>query len=305
MSLNGVIQGILRELEGAQGITGFALFQDGNKKLFSTLSEETEVLARSMAIRLGQMGRLNDFAIKRLLSSSLIAIRGPGSLVVALEGKAPDGVLISIASRLVSKSSDLGPGADKRPNEPAPPVNLSMDAVPVIRKAFSTELTVDDAVLTLLRSINGVDRVKDLLKSSGLDRSSALNAISELLRAGIVYMKKRARPEEDRELLRLANIPYELDKRFSSPEEALMALGEADELMRLLVVSLKKGLTAMDYKRLAEEAGLEVSLASIIRALESLRAMGIARRKGEKRPDRLLDRSLPSTAISVLLMTRR
>ena len=304
MSLNGVIQGILRELEGAQGITGFALFQDGNKKLFSTLSEETEVLARSMAIRLGQMGRLNDFAIKRLLSSSLIAIRGPGSLVVALEGKAPDGVLISIASRLVSKSSDLGPGADKRPNGSASPVNLSMDAVPVIRKAFSTELTVDDAVLTLLRSINGVNRVKDLLKSSGLDRSSALNAISELLRAGIVYMKKRARPE-DRELLRLANIPYELDKRFSSPEEALRALGEADELMRLLVVSLKKGLTAMDYKRLAEEAGLEVSLASIIRALESLRAMGIARRKGERRPDRLLDRSLPSTAISVLLMTRR
>ena len=305
MSLNGVIQGILRELKGVQGVTGLALFQDGGRKLFSTLSEEAETLAKSMAIRLRQMGRLNDFAIKKLLSSSLIAIRGPGSLVVALEGKAPDGVLISIASRLVSKSSDVSPGAAKRPDEPAPLVNLSMDAVPVIKKAFSAELTVDDAVLTLLRNIDGVNSVRDLLRTSGLDRSSALNAISELLRAGIIYMKKRTHPEEDKELLRLANIPYELDKRFSSPEEALRALGEADELMQLLVVNLQKGLTAMDYKRLAEEAGLEVSLSSIIRALESLRAMGIARRKGEKRPDRLLDRSLPSTAISVLLMTRR
>jgi len=60
----------------------------------------------------------------------------------------------------------------------------------------------------------------------------------------------------------------------------------------------------MEYKRLVDEAGLDVSLLSVVKALESLRSMGIARRKGEKRPPRgEVRRDIPRTAISVLLTT--
>ncbi len=302
-------QDILREIRASPNVLGAALIKGGEIS-FSTLPGAKIALLRLIAKRLEHIGRFGDYVVKKTPSSSLIAVKGPGPYVLAVEGRGPDGVLISVATRLALKLEEsLGLGhdlpSDQKPGSSSPaPVSLSPNAVPVIKPVFSAEIAIDADVLRLLRHVDGLSDVRALARALGITQEEALSAIARLVRAGIVHVRTRAHEEEDRALLKLAKVAYELDERLSGPDEALRMLGSADDILRLIAANLHRGLTAVDYKRLAEEAGLDASLPSIIRALESLRSMGIARRKGEKRRSgEGVRRDIPPTAISVLLTT--
>jgi len=302
-------QDVLREIRAFPNVLGAALVKNGEVD-FSTLPDARTEIIKWIARRLENIGQMGDYVVKKMPSSSLITIKGPSPYVLSVEGKGPEGILISIAIRLMQKLAEgIGYVPEKSSGhnpglyDPTQ-VGLSLDAVPIVRPGFSADMAVDACTLKILKHINGVNSIRALIRVSRVTHEEALSTIVKLLNAGVIHIGAKGPEGEDRILLRLAKTAYELDDRFSRPEEALKILGNADEVLRLLAANLHRGLTAMEYKRLADEAGLDVSLLSVIKALESLRSMGIARRKGEKRPPRgEVRRDIPRTAISVLLTT--
>ena len=304
----GTAQDILEEIRALPDVLGVALVKDGEIS-FSTLPGSKTGLIKMIARRLEYVGRPGDYVVKKSPFSSLIVIKGPGPYVLSVAGRGPEGVLISLANRLVSVLAEnvefSSPNSSSRDPEHTPGLtSLSLDAVPIIRPGFSTEIAIDNSILKVLKHINGLNSLRTLISVSGIKREEVIKAVTKLLHAGVIHIGTRGRETDDSALLKLAKVAYELDRRFSRPEEALRMLGDADEVLKLLAANLHMGLTAAEYKRLADEAGLDVSLSSIIKALESLRSMGIARRKGERRPSvERVRRDIPSTAISVLLTT--
>jgi len=305
-----IAQDILKEIRASSNVLGAVLLEKGEIK-FSTLPDVKIGLIKLIARRLEDAGQPGDFIVKRLTASSLIVMRGPSLYVLSIEGRGPEGLLISTANRLMSllvenlSQSLSEPGSSNSDLDyPSSPMSFSLDAVPIIKPSFSAEVAMDINTLKILRYINGLNSLRTLIRISGLEEEEVFRIITKLFQAGIIHIGGRGREAEDKVLLRLAKVPYELDERFTRPEEALKMLGDADEILRFLTANLHKGLTALEYKRLADEVGLGASLLSIIRALESLRSMGIAKRKGEKRPPgELARRDIPRTAISVLLTT--
>ncbi|HEW89914.1 MAG TPA: hypothetical protein ENG43_01045 [Candidatus Bathyarchaeota archaeon] len=103
----------------------------------------------------------------------------------------------------------------------------------------------------------------------------------------------------------MGKIFYELDDRFKSKEEALRALPSPDELLVFVVNRMHDGLSALDYIRMAIEEGLADDPRSVLAALESLRSMGVIRKRGDERVgERHVDKRLPPTSASMLLLGR-
>ena len=303
----GMTRGILEEIRASPNISGVALLRNGEIQ-FSTLPGPKISLIKLIARRLERTGQPGDYVVKRSSSSSLITVKGYGSYILSVEGRGPEGVLISTATRLVSAlvedvGRDLSKPSGPYPGSPPISMSLSLEAIPILKRGFSAEIAVDVNVLKVLRHIDGLNNLRAIVRKSGIAREDALNIVANLIYAGIIHIRTRGEEIEDKALMKLAKVAYELDERFSRPEEALRILGDSDEVLRLLVANLHRGLTASEYKRLADEAGLDISLPSVIRALESLRSMGIAKRKGEKPPPRHVKKDIPHTAISVLLTT--
>ena len=314
MSGQGITQLMLDELSKYPEVGGAALIREDGSVLFSSLPGPGLGLVLSISKRMARAAREGDLNIRRLRGTSLIFTKLSGSLVLVLSGDVPDGLLISAAGGISSVLEDAigrdegtaigqdNPGA--MPEAGAPPGGMPSDIIPCLAPRFSTELVLDADVLRVLRAVDGSRSLLDISRDLDIPPERAWAIISRLSDVGII-MTRRPRPPELPDVSKLAKVVYELGDGFSNTDEALRALGDADELLKFLAANLDKKLSVVDYQRLAEEAGLAANLPSVLKALESLRSRGIAKRKGEKKPRASrTDKYMPQTAISVLLMSR-
>ena len=308
MELEGLAQIIMSELQNHPDVSGFALFHRGSEVL-SSLIGTTNRVAKHIARNMAHVGKEGDLTVKKVESSSLVLIHIAEGLVLALNGEAPEGLLISVASKISSKVKEdvefffSGGGKEGIELDPVAVREIPPNSVPYLLKGFSAEVLLDPEGVKILKAIDGHMDVFGISRASGVSIDKVRFVISRLIDHNIARIKTEVEPTKGKELNRIAKIVYELDERFSSTEEALKALGEADELLRLLVLNLDKKLSVREHVKEVGKAGLHYPLLSIFNALESLRSIGIAKRKGEKRGSRSFqEKRLPSTATSLLLM---
>lgn len=333
---------ITDELEGRPEILGASLISRGGVVLFSSLSYSASELAKRIGGRMLSISRIGDYSIKKLGDSSLVIMKISESFALALEGRILEGVLISLANKLASK---LREALDQRSSPPEVEENLPAvpsapgelpppGSIPELKHG-PAEVVISEPVIRVLRAIDGSLDVAGIARATGLSLEETSNIISYLASSGIVELsepralrpspppegvevpppapmprkarraRKRAEPLSPAEVRGLGKIFYELDDRFKSKEEALRALPSPDELLVFVVNRMHDGLSALDYIRMAIEEGLADDPRSVLAALESLRSMGVIRKRGDERVgERHVDKRLPPTSASMLLLGR-
>ena len=330
-------ESITTELGDQPRILGASIIADEGKALFSSLPSSTLRIAMRIGREMLSVSGIGDYSVKKLKNSSLIVMRISDSLVLALEGQELEGVLISLANRLASKINEaLGqeapPVEGTQARQVAPvAASLTPNAVPELRPG-SAEVVLDGDTIKVLRAIDGSSDVASIARATGLGLEETKAIISHLVASGLVALAKvgpeveaprppalptrlllrpvvkervPTKPIRPEDLRHLEKVVYVLDDRFKSREEALSAISPSDELLVFILNNINDGLSALDCIRMAIAEGLAENPHAVLAALESLRSMGIIRRKGEKRTARHeLERSLPSTSTSVLLLGR-